>query len=66
MTFKDSDANTIDIEATTGNVTGNLLSDKTFDVKSNTGRVNVPETTGPICKIRTSTGDIVLTIKPKN
>lgn len=58
------DANEIEIETDTGSVTGSLLSEKVFITKTDTGRVEVPETTtGGRCKITTDTGSIKIVIK---
>lgn len=57
------DASEIEIETDTGSVTGTLLSEKVFIVRSDTGRVEVPETvTGGKCKITTDTGNIKIEI----
>ena len=57
--FDRCDASTILIETSTGEVEGTILSEKIFIAKSSTGDIDVPETTsGGICKITTSTGDI--------
>ena len=64
--FKDIDAlGEIDIETSTGDVEGSLLTGKTFDVRSDTGKISVPDQTvgAPICKVRTDTGDIKITVK---
>lgn len=63
--LNDCDASYIDIETSTGNVSGTLLSYKTFEVKTSTGKINVPPSIlgGNPCNIRTSTGDINITIK---
>lgn len=64
--FKDCDAHElIDIETSTGDVELSLLSGKTFETKTSTGKINVPSSSvgGPLCKIKTSTGDIKVVIK---
>ena len=62
--FDDSDAHSIDVETSTGDVTGTLLTAKLFDCQSNTGDVRVPAPSGDSpCKIRTSTGNIILSVK---
>lgn len=62
--FDSCDAGEIDIETTTGDICGLLLSPKSFDVKTTTGSVNVPkDSSGGICKLKTSTGDIMITVK---
>lgn len=63
--FDKSDAETLNITTSTGDVTGNLLTPKSFYAKTSSGTVNVPETTGSICRINTSTGDIIIEIKPE-
>ena len=62
--FEDCDAAEIRIQTSTGNVKGNWLTEKVFIVRSNTGKISVPETTsGGKCKIETDTGDIVISIE---
>ena len=57
------DAETIFIKTSTGDVEGLILSSKIFIVKTSTGDVDVPRTTtGGICEIITSTGDIEIAI----
>jgi DUF4097 and DUF4098 domain-containing protein YvlB len=59
-----SDAKEINIETDTGRVEGSLLSEKIFKCESSSGSIKVPHTTsGGICKIRTSTGNIIITIE---
>ena len=54
-----SDAATLEIKTSTGNVNLELLSAKIVFAETKTGRKNVPtSTTGGICQITTSTGDI--------
>ena len=61
--FHDSDASQIRVDTDTGDVTGNILTTKVFDARSDTGDVDVPNgTSGGICTIRTSTGDIDITV----
>ena len=61
--FDRVDAQSLTIETDTGDVEGTLLSDKTFDVTTDTGRKKYPkETVGGLCKITTDTGDIVIDI----
>ena len=61
--FEGSDAAEIFVKTNTGNVSGNLLSEKIFFAKSHTGRVNVPESvSGGRCEITTDTGNIEMTI----
>lgn len=54
---------TMNLHASTGNIKGTVLTAKTFMASSSTGTVHVPFTTGPICKIETSTGNIEISIK---
>ena len=62
--FEDCDAQRITIEVGTGDVTGTLLSPKIFQVRTDTGKVNVPtSTTGGLCKIDTDTGNVSIKIK---
>ena len=47
-------------ETSTGKVKGHLLTDKIFVTSTSTGKVRVPSTeSGGICKVTTSTGDIL-------
>ena len=58
--FDDCDAAEIMVKTSTGNVKGNFLTDKDFDAKASTGKVDVPKSReGGKCEIRTSTGDII-------
>lgn len=53
------DANEIFIITDTGDVSGTLLTEKVFITKSDTGRINVPNSiSGGRCEITTDTGDI--------
>lgn len=53
------DAGELLISTGTGDVSGTLLTEKVFLVRSSTGKIRVPETvSGGTCKITTSTGDI--------
>lgn len=57
--FEACDAGELEIATDTGDVTGTLLTGKVFLVRSDTGRIKVPETTaGGKCKVTTNTGDI--------
>lgn len=56
-----SDAEELDIKTSTGYVNLELLTAKIVYADSSTGRKNVPvSTTGGICQIKTSTGDITV------
>ena len=59
--FDDCDATEIWVKTDTGDVTGNLLSEKIFITQTSTGDVLVPKSTnGGKCEITTSTGDIYI------
>lgn len=59
--FDRVDANTISAKTSTGSIKGTLLTGKTFDAESDTGKVTVPlGTTGGLCKLRTDTGRILI------
>lgn len=61
--FDGSDAADIFVKTSTGDVTGNLLTDKVFITQTDTGDVDVPQTiTGGRCEINTNTGDIKIKI----
>ncbi len=63
VTLDSCDADEINIKTDTGDVEGTLLSDKIYSVNTSTGNVNVPRaTTGGICEITTSTGDITISV----
>ena len=63
VVFKDSDADTIEIIGETSDITGNLLTGKTFITSTTTGK-NRPQSgsTGKECRITTTTGDIIITV----
>lgn len=61
--FDRCDAAEIEVETDTGSVKGTLLTNKIFITKTDTGTINVPESTqGGKCKITTDTGNITITI----
>lgn len=61
--FTGCDAAEIFVKISTGDVKGTLLSEKIFIVDTSTGKIDVPKTTtGGVCEITTSTGDIKITI----
>ena len=63
VTLEASDAVEIFITTDTGDVKGSLLTDKVFITKTDTGRINVPNSiTGGRCEITTDTGDIKISI----
>ena len=58
------DAANIYITNSTGDVSGTILTDKIFDLYSNTGAEIHPESRpGGKCEVKTSTGDIILSYK---
>ncbi|MBR4223689.1 MAG: DUF4097 family beta strand repeat protein [Oscillospiraceae bacterium] len=62
--FDGCDAADIKVETSTGEVEGTLLTEKVFVASSNSGDIKVPDTDkGGRCEIRTSTGDIEISIK---
>ncbi len=62
--FERSDAAELFIKTDTGDVKGTLLSEKTFEAKTDTGGVSVPKDgTGGKCEITTDTGDIRIEIR---
>jgi len=59
--FENCDAGELTIKTSTGNVCGSLLSEKIFIARSDTGKIDVPQTTaGGKCEINTSTGNITI------
>ena len=64
VNFDGCDAAEIYVITGTGSVQGSLLSAKIFLVSTDTGKINVPESTvGGKCKIKTDTGRITITIE---
>lgn len=64
--FDRCDAQTLKLKTSTGDVEGSLLSDKVFVYETSTGDVKLPKTTtGGICEVKTSTGDIEIEIVGK-
>ena len=62
--FDGCDAPKITVRATTGRVTGTLLTGKAFTAKATTGSVQVPaDAPGGRCEVTTTTGDIKLEIQ---
>lgn len=62
--FERCDAEELYVKTDTGNVIGSLLSEKVFITKTDTGRVNVPNTiTGGRCEISTDTGNIIIDVE---
>lgn len=64
ISIMDSDASTLDVEASTGDIDMALLSGKTFDVSTSTGRQQVPASTpgAGSCRVHTSTGNITIRV----
>ena len=63
VTLDRSDAAELFIMTSAGDVEGSLLTNKVFIIKTDTGRINVPNTiTGGRCEITTDTGDIKISI----
>ena len=61
--FEACDAAEIFVNIDTGDVEGTLLSDKVFIIKTDTGKIDVPNSiTGGRCEITTDTGDIKISI----
>ena len=59
-----SDAHDIVIETNVGSVHATLLSEKQFDVKTDIGKTNIPQSAGEgTCKITTGLGDITVIIE---
>ena len=59
-----SDAPSIILETTTGDVHATILSDKQFDITTDVGDINIPEDAGEqTCKITTDTGDITVIVE---
>ena len=66
ISFENCDANEIFACTNTGNVKGNLLSEKVFVAQTDTGKIDVPNTTnGGKCEITTDTGNIKITVEKK-
>ena len=63
VTLDRSDAAELFITTSTGDVEGSLLTDKVFITKTDTGRIDVPNSIiGGRCEITTDTGDIKISI----
>ena len=64
VSFDGCDAAEMSVKTSTGSVTGTLLSEKVFIVRTSTGRISVPDTvSGGRCEITTSTGRIEIKLK---
>ncbi len=63
VTLDRADAKNLNIVTDTGDVTGSILTEKIFYSKTSTGNIEVPRgTSGGLCEITTSTGDIEIEI----
>lgn len=61
--FDQCDGGEISVSTSTGNVTGSFLTEKIVYAHTSTGKVEVPKSTsGGLCEIRTSTGNVKITI----
>lgn len=66
VSFDSCDAANITVTTDTGDVRGTLCSGKVFACKTDTGKIDLPDTTtGGVCSITTDTGDIVISIVDK-
>lgn len=64
ITLDSSDGGELFLKTSTGDVNGSLLTDKVFVTHTSTGSIDVPKTTsGGVCEISTSTGNIKITVK---
>ena len=64
--FDKCDAGEIKVKTSTGDVEGTLLSNKIFNVDTDTGKKKVPESvSGGKCNITTDTGDVIIEIISK-
>ena len=64
ISFDGCDAAEIRMTTSTGDVKGSLLSGKIFTVKTETGSIDVPDSTGGgSCKVTTTTGSVKIKIK---
>ena len=62
--IEDCDAGKIIVKTDTGDVAGSLLTDKIFEVHTDTGRIHVPQSgSGGKCEITTNTGNINITVQ---
>ena len=61
--FERCDAGELLVQTSTGDVSGTLRTEKVFITQSDTGKIDVPETTsGGKCKITTDTGNIKISV----
>ena len=63
ITLEKSDAGELTLKASSGNITGSVLTEKIFLAESSSGRINVPKSvSGGRCEITTGSGNIDLRI----
>ncbi|MBQ9459718.1 MAG: DUF4097 family beta strand repeat protein [Oscillospiraceae bacterium] len=62
--FEHSDAQEMELETVSGEVEGTLLTGKSFDVKTTSGKIEVPASTSGAgrCEIKTVSGDVKLRV----
>ncbi len=66
VTFNNADAENLSVKTDTGDVRGTLMTEKIFFPTTDTGKISLPRTTsGGICEINTSTGNIKIDISEK-
>ena len=67
ITLEECDSGEIYLAASTGNISGTILSYKVFDAEASTGSISVPHSVldKGKCTIRTSTGDISISVTSK-
>lgn len=64
VNLENCDGEKISIKTSTGDITGTLKSEKVFVTESNTGKIDVPNSSnGGTCELKTSTGDIKIRVK---
>ncbi len=66
VTFNNADAENMHVKTSTGDVKGTIATEKIFLATTDTGKIALPHSTsGGICEIITSTGDIKIDIAQK-
>lgn len=64
VNLENCDGEKISIKTSTGDITGTLKTQKVFVTESNTGKIDVPNSSnGGTCELKTSTGDIKIRVK---
>ena len=63
--FARCDGREVVLKTSTGDIEGSFISGKMFDAHASTGNVRVPasDRSGGLCKVKTSSGDIKITVK---